>query len=87
MNEDKRRLCVEMAKKLPLLRKTMGVTQKQLAALSGVSKSAINNIERKETMAWSTFLSLLKIFTKHEDAVKLINAFELYPEEADEFQS
>lgn len=88
MNDDKRReLCTGMAKELPLLRKAMNASQQQLAGLAGVSRSTINNIERNKTMGWNTFLSLLMIFTKHEDAMKLIGAFGLYPPEVDEFLS
>lgn len=88
MNEDmKRDLCVRMAKELPLLRKTMDVSQTGLAALAGVSRSTVNTIERTQNMSWNTYLALLLICSKHEDAMKLIRAFDLYPDRLDAFLS
>lgn len=86
MNDDKKKeLCVRMAKELPLLRKTIGATQEELAALMDISRSTVNNIERNKTMGWNSFLSFLFLFSRHRDAEKLIQAFDLYPQELDDY--
>lgn len=86
MNDRKKQeLCEEMARELPILRKALGVTQEQLASMAGVSRSTVICYERNKTMGWNTFLSLLLIFTRHEDTLKLIRAFGLYPDELDTY--
>lgn len=86
MNEEKiLTLCGQMAAALPLLRKAMGTTQAQFAALAGVTRNTVIRMEKSGTMGWNTYLSLLMIFTGNRNTEKLISALELYPPELDEF--
>lgn len=82
MSEDgKKELCARMAAQLPILRKMVGATQQQLAETAGLTRNTIIRIERSRTMSWNTYLSLLMLFSWHEDARKLIRTFGLYPSE------
>lgn len=86
MSEDKRReICERMARELPVLRKSIGLNQTQLGELAGVSRSTVNNIERNKSMGWDMFLALLMIFTRNKSTEKLIDAFDLFPDELDLF--
>lgn len=82
--ERKRELCTRMASMLPSLRKTVGATQQQLASSAGIGRNTVVYIERKKTMSWSTYLSLLMVFLLQENAVRLIRAYDLYPNELEQ---
>ena len=82
MNDEKRNeLTQNMAEHLPVLRKTLNLTQGQLAELVGVSRSTIAYIENKKRMGWNTFLSLLMIFTKNKATDELLTFYSIYTDE------
>ena len=67
---------------LPTLRCKMGASQEDLAAMVGVCRSTISNIENKrQPLQWSLFLSLLMIFTNNEETKKLLVPMEIYTDE------
>jgi len=74
-------LMKNMAENLPTLRKRLDMNQDELAAMVGVSRSTIANIEKKHQLTWSMFLSLVLVFTKNKETDKLLTAMEIYTEE------
>jgi len=82
----KEKLINNMVDNLPTLRTRLGVSQRELAALAGVSRSTLNNIEnKKRNMTWNMFLSFLLLFTKNKETDKLLNVMEIYTDELNEF--
>ena len=87
MNDKEKEVLIQnMVDNLPTLRKRLGVTQEGLAALAGISRSTLANIEnRKRRMTWNNFLALLLIFIKNKDTDKLLNVMGIYTDELNEF--
>lgn len=87
MNEEQKDILIEnMASNLPALRTKMNISQEGLANMIGVSRSTIATIEnKKKTMTWNMFLSLILVFTKNEETNKLLNVMEIYTDELNEF--
>lgn len=53
-----------LAKELPILRKMVGLTQKDLGEILGVSRQTITNIESGTSkMKWSLFLAAMFVFS------------------------
>lgn len=79
-------LISNMTDNLPTLRRKLDLSQEKLAELVGVSRSTITNIEnRKRTMPWSLFLSLLMIFTKNKETDKLLPVMGIYTDELNDY--
>ena len=75
-----------MTENLPMLRTKLGLTQEELAAKIGISRSTVVSIEKKKRdMTWNTFLSLILLFTKNENTNKLLNVLEIYTDELNDF--
>lgn len=87
MDERQKSILIEnMSDNLPTLRKKIGMTQEGLAEKIGVSRSTIATIEqKKKTMTWNMFLSLVLIFTKNSETDKLLNVMGIYTDELNEF--
>ena len=87
MDDEKKKILIEnMADNLPTLRKKMVISQEGLAGLIGVSRSTIATIEnKKKTMTWNMFLSLVLIFTKNKETDILLNVMGIYTDELNEF--
>ena len=84
--EFKEDIVQKMADNLPTLRKKAGLTQTQLADMLGVSKYTVLSIEKKQrNMTWSTFLSLILIFSKNKDTNKMLTLFGIYTDEFNDF--
>lgn len=72
----------EIGNTVLLLRKRSGLTQKQLADLSGVGKTVVFDIEKgKETVQLN---SLLKVFSALNIEIKLLNPILHLLEKSDE---
>ena len=72
----------KMAENLPTLRTKLNMTQEELAALIGVSRSTVILFEKgQRQMTWNTFLSLILIFSKNSDTNKLMKALDIYTDE------
>ena len=79
-------LIERMTENLPVLRKKANLTQSDIAELIGVSKFTILSIEKKQRkMSWSTFLSLVLVFTKNKETDKMLTLFEIYTDEFNAF--
>ena len=83
MTDDKKEILIErMRDNLKILRLKLDVSQEQLASLVGTSRFTIMALENKtRKMTWSTFLSLLLIFTKNPETDKMLSLFEIYTDE------
>ncbi len=74
-----------MAENLPVLRTRLHLTQSELAAKLGISRQTVIALESgKRPMTWSTFLSLVFIFSKYEETQKLLGVLDIYPQEFEE---
>lgn len=74
-----------MAGNLPVLRKTLKLSQAALAQAVGTSRYTIAQIEgKKRKMTWNTFLALLLLFDKNPESATLLRALEIYSEELEE---
>lgn len=83
---NRQKLIQNMTDNLPMLRTRLNLTQEELADKIGVSRSTILSIEnKKREMTWSTFLSLMLLFTKNEATNKLLNILDIYTEEFHDF--
>lgn len=82
MDEMRNTLMDRMADNLPTLRAKAKLTQSELADMIGVSKFTVLSIEKKQRkMTWSTFLSLMLVFTKNTETDKMLTLFEIYTDE------
>jgi len=81
----KKELIEHLSDNLPMLRTSLGLKQAELAEMIGLSRHTLMAVEKKQReMAWSTFLSLVFIFTKNEKTNKLLNILEIYTDDLHE---
>lgn len=87
MNTNQKELLIKnMTENLPTLRKRLGISQEELSEKVGVSRSTIAGIEnKKRSMSWNMFLSLLLVFIKNEDTDRLLNVMGIYTDELNAF--
>ena len=87
MNTNQKEIIIKnMTENLPTLRKRLGISQEELSEKVGVSRSTIAGIEnKKRSMSWNMFLSLLLIFIKNEDTDRLLNVMGIYTDELNAF--
>ncbi len=70
---------------LPSLRAKIGVTQKELSDIIGISRPTYSAIEiQKRRMSWNVYLSLLMFFTHNEKTAPLISLIGAFPIELKE---
>ena len=86
-NDINRELLINnMTDNLAMLRTRLGLTQEELADKIGVSRSTVISIEnKKRTMTWNTFLSLVLLFIKNESTNKVLNVLGIYTDEFNGF--
>ena len=76
--EEKALMMSRMAKALPVMRKSLKMTQSELSSLSGVSRALISNVELgKQNMNWNTFVAVAAVFKANPDCDKLFDAFDI----------
>ena len=74
--EDKKLVVVRMKDAMPVMRKTLKLTQSELSTLSGVSRTVISNVERGlQPLGWDAFLAVTTVFQSNPICHKL---FEIY---------
>ena len=63
-----------MAEHLPELRKTLEISQAELADYIGSTRQSVNSIENnKRLMMWDTFMSLMLLFIYNNDTKKRLD--------------
>ena len=89
LTEQMKELAVEnMVKNLTVLRTMLHLSQAELATLIGVGRQTLVAIEtRKRKMTWSTFLSLLFVFSQNKETNSLLEIFGIYSPEMKEIYS
>lgn len=71
-----------MTKNMVALRTMLHLSQAELATLIGVGRQTLVAIEtRKRKMTWSTFLSLLFVFSQNKETYSLLEIFGIYTPE------
>ena len=80
MNREK--LIDNMTDNLPVLRAKLNMTQEDLANKIGLSRGTIISIENnKRTMTWSTFMSLVLLFSYNEKTNKVLEVMDIFTED------
>lgn len=75
-----------MAEHLPELRKTLGISQSDLANYIGSTRQSINSIEnKKRPMMWDTFMSLMLLFISNTDTKKQLDELDINTKEINNF--
>lgn len=87
-NDEKELLCKRMSEKLIVLRSMLRLSQSDLANRIGISRQTIVSLERcKRTMSWSTFLSLVLVFSSTPSTCELLKLFEIYTPDLEAYLS
>ncbi len=82
MEFNKDMLIENMTENLPVLRARLCMTQEELANKIGLSRGTIISIENnKRPMTWSTFMSLILLFSHNERTSKLLEVMDIFTEE------
>ena len=82
MELDKNALIDNMTDNLPVLRARLNMTQEDLANKIGLSRGTIISIENnKRPMTWSTFMSLILLFSHNERTSKLLEVMDIFTED------
>lgn len=82
MELDKNALIDNMTENLPVLRARLNMTQEELANKIGLSRGTIISIENsKRPMTWSTFMSLILLFSHNERTSKLLEVMDIFTQE------
>lgn len=77
-----------MVRNLGVLRAMLHLSQAELAELIGMGRQNLVSIEnRKRNMTWSTFLSLLFVFSQNKETRGLLEIFGIYPDELKDIYS
>ncbi len=75
-----------MAEHLPELRKTLGISQSDLADYIGSTRQSINSIEnQKRPMMWDTFMSLMLLFISNSDTKRQLDDLDISTKEINDF--
>jgi DNA-binding XRE family transcriptional regulator len=79
---------IKMEDSLAVLRKTINLTQEQLAMRIGISRQTLMGIEnKKRRMSWNIFMSLFGVFRENESTNPLLNFYGISTDELIEFIS
>ena len=72
----------KMIKNRPVLRASIGLTQRQLGKKVGVSRQTIVAIEnKKHSLSWSLYLSIICVFFQYEETKLLLDNLEVFSDE------
>lgn len=71
-----------MVSNLVVLRTMLQLTQDELAGLLGMTRQTLTMIETgKRKMTWTVYLALVYIFSRSPDTRKLMEIWELFPDD------
>lgn len=77
--KDKIQLCSNMSANLSLLRSKLGISQKQLACVVGISRQTVSLLESgQRELTWKLFLALLLIFLYNSETKPLLFTYEIF---------
>lgn len=75
-----------MADKLLVLRTMIRLSQAELAQMIGVSRQTIIAMEtNKRPISWTSFLSLVLVFSKNQNTNQLLKLYGIYTDELERF--
>ena len=76
----------KMTDNLRVLRNKLGFTQDVLAEKIGISRQTLVNIEnKKREMTWNNFIALLTVFRADKNTSDLLDFFDIYTSELNEY--
>lgn len=79
---DKEGLIDILTEELPVLRAKIGLSQKDLSEIIGISRQTYSSIEtKKRKMSWNTYLSIILMFENNEKTRDLLEAIGAFPKE------
>ena len=79
---DKEGLIDILTEELPVLRAKIGLSQKDLSEIIGISRQTYSSIEtKKRKMSWNTYLSIILVFENNEKTRDLLEAIGAVPKE------
>lgn len=79
---DKEGLIDILTEELPVLRAKIGLSQKDLSEIIGISRQTYSSIEtKKRKMSWNTYLSIILVFENNEKTRDLLEAIGAFPKE------
>lgn len=82
----KEELIDNMTENLPVLRAKLNMTQEDLANKIGLSRGTIISIENnKRTMTWSTFMSLVLLFSYNDRTKALLEVMDIFTKDLHEY--
>lgn len=71
----KETLISNLTEALPVLRASIGISQEEIAKYIGVSRQTYCAMEQKKrTMSWNTFLSLILLFYVNDNSKKVLES-------------
>lgn len=77
--EEKKQYCIRLGEHLKRLRAISGLTQDDLADLSGISKERISRIENAAyVMRWAQFINFVMIFSMNANSKEYMVASRIY---------
>lgn len=80
---DKNGYCRRMAESLVMLRAKLGLTQEKLCRIAGISRQTVVQAEHTGKLSWSTYLTLVFIFSRSRSTMELMEFLQIYPREFD----
>lgn len=87
-NEDKKYLIKLLTDNLPLLRACLGLSQKEVSDIIGVSRQTYSAIENmRKVMTWNTFLSLILFWGCNEKTAVMMDKIGILSPKLNEFLS
>lgn len=77
--EEKEQYCIKLGAHLKRLRAITGLTQDDLASISGISKERISRIENNAfVMRWAQFVNLIMVFSMNAPSKEYLVASRIY---------
>ena len=84
--EEKNIMMHKMTNALPVMRKSLNLSQGKLSEMTGLGRSTISALETgKLEMTWSSFIPLLTIFRINPESRKLFEPYEIDIEQLNDF--
>lgn len=75
--DNRKTLISRMTYDLPFLSERLGISWEELAEKIGMSRQSYNAIEKgKREMSWMTFVTLVAVFQKNEETVKMLSCID-----------